>query len=145
MPALERVWAANRLVYLPVLAEGSFLYFAPYRPGAPLRHNRFEIPEPEVAPTEWLRPAQLDLVLTPLVAFDSTGTRLGMGGGFYDRGFAFMREAADRGHRPCLLGLAYEFQQVAELVRQPWDVPLDAVVTELALYEFPGSGDRAES
>ena len=140
MPALERVWATNRQVYLPVLAEESLLCFAPYRPGVPLRRNRFKIPEPEVAPAEWVRPSQLDLVLAPLVAFDSTGTRLGMGGGFYDRSFAFLREAGDRGRRPWLLGLAYEFQKVAELVRQPWDVPLNAVVTEAALYEFSGFG-----
>lgn len=139
-PALERAWAANRQVYLPVLAEESLLCFAPYRPGVPLRHNRFQIPEPEVAAAEWLRPAQLDLVLAPLVAFDSTGTRLGMGGGFYDRSFAFLREARNSHHRPWLLGLAYEFQKTAGLVRQPWDVPLDAVVTEAALYEFSGLG-----
>ncbi len=140
MPALERVWATNRQVYLPVLAEESLLCFAPYRPGVPLRRNRFKIPEPEVAPAEWVWPSQLDLVLAPLVAFDSTGTRLGMGGGFYDRSFAFLREAGDHGRRPWLLGLAYEFQKVADLVRQPWDVPLDAVVTEAVLYEFSGCG-----
>lgn len=145
MPALERVWAANRQVYLPVLAEGSLLYFAPYRPGAPLRRNRFKIPEPEVAPTEWLRPSQLDLVLAPLVAFDSTGTRLGMGGGFYDRSFAFLREKSDQHQRPWLLGLAYEFQKVAELARQSWDIPLDAVMTEAALYDFSGPGGREGS
>jgi 5-formyltetrahydrofolate cyclo-ligase len=143
MPALEQVWAANRQVYLPVLAEGSLLYFAPYRPGAPLRRNRFKIPEPEVATTEWLRPSQLDLVLAPLVAFDSTGTRLGMGGGFYDRSFAFLREKKpDQYQRPCLLGLAYEFQKVATLVRQSWDIPLDAVMTEAALYDFSRPGGR---
>ena len=84
----------------------------------------------------------MDLVLAPLVAFDRTGTRLGMGGGFYDRAFAFLRDPAYRGHRPVLLGLGYEFQQTAELVRQAWDVPLEAAVTEAALHEFsvpPGS------
>lgn len=142
-PALERVWAVNRQVYLPVLAEGSLLYFAPYQPGAPLRRNRFKIPEPEVAPAEWLQPSQLDLVLAPVVAFDSTGTRLGMGGGFYDRSFAFLRETGDHDRRPWLLGLAYEFQKVAELARQPWDVPLDAVMTEAALYDFSGPDGEA--
>ncbi len=144
-PVLEQAWVANRQVYLPVLAEKSLLCFAPYRPGIPLRRNRFQIPEPEVDPAEWLRPSQLDLVLTPLVAFDSTGSRLGMGGGFYDRSFAFLREAKNLGHRPRLLGLAYEFQKVAELVRQPWDVPLDVVVTEAALYEFSEPGGDAGS
>ena len=137
-PVLERAWAEGRQVFLPVLAgePPCSLQFAPYRPGAPLRRNRFNIPEPEVARTECLQPADLDLVLAPLVGFDATGTRLGMGGGFYDRGFAFLRGKTELGRKPRLLGLGYEFQRVAELVRQPWDVPLDAVATEQALYEF---------
>ncbi|MDG4553042.1 MAG: 5-formyltetrahydrofolate cyclo-ligase [Candidatus Competibacter sp.] len=137
-PVLERAWAEGRQVFLPVLADAPpcSLQFAPYRPGAPLRRNRFNIPEPKVAPTECVQPADLDLVLAPLVAFDATGTRLGMGGGFYDRSFAFPRGANELGRRPYLLGLGYEFQAVAELVRQPWDVPLDAVATEQAFYEF---------
>ena len=128
-PLLECAWAMGKAVYLPALA-GDALQFAPYRPNAPLRRNRFQIPEPEVSPAEWLPPSALDLVLTPLVAFDLTGTRLGMGGGFYDRSFAFLRDPARSGHRPRLVGLAYEFQRVEALVRQPWDVPLDAAVTE---------------
>ncbi|MCB1825394.1 MAG: 5-formyltetrahydrofolate cyclo-ligase [Candidatus Competibacteraceae bacterium] len=137
-PVLERAWTEGRQVLLPVLAgePPCSLQFAPYRAGASLRRNRFGIPEPVVAPTEWLQAADLDLVLVPLVAFDATGTRLGMGGGFYDRGFAFRRGANELGRRPYLLGLGYEFQAVAELVRQPWDVPLDAAVTEQAFYEF---------
>ncbi len=59
-----------------------------------------------------------------------------MGGGFYDRSFAFLLEPGYRNHRPWLIGLGYEFQKVAELHRQPWDVPLDAVVTEQALTIF---------
>ncbi|HOW75651.1 MAG TPA: 5-formyltetrahydrofolate cyclo-ligase [Candidatus Competibacteraceae bacterium] len=128
-PLLEHAWAMDKAVYLPVLA-GDALQFAPYRPNAPLRRNRFQIPEPEVSPAEWLPPSALDLVLTPLVAFDLTGTRLGMGGGFYDRSFAFLRDPARSGHRPRLIGLAYEFQRVEVLIRQPWDIPLYAAVTE---------------
>lgn len=137
-PLLERTWNAGKAIYLPVLADTppQSLRFAPYRPGTPLRFNRFHIPEPDVAPGSWLEPVELDWVLTPLAAFDATGTRLGMGGGFYDRSFAFQRGGNERGRRPRLLGLGYEFQGVAELVRQPWDVPLDAVATEQALYEF---------
>ena len=134
-PLLERAWAMGKAVYLPVLA-GDALQFAPYRSGRPLRRNRFQIPEPEVSPAEWLPPSALDLVLTPLVAFDSTGTRLGMGGGFYDRSFAFLRDPDQSGQRPRLVGLAYEFQQVEALVRQPWDVPLDAAATEKAWSVF---------
>ncbi|MDG4595237.1 MAG: 5-formyltetrahydrofolate cyclo-ligase [Candidatus Contendobacter sp.] len=136
-PLLERAWAAGRSVYLPVLDDDEYsLRFAPYPPGAALRRNRFNIPEPEAPPTEWLEPWRLDLVLAPLVAFDLTGTRLGMGGGFYDRAFAFLGDPRAQDGRPVLLGLGYEFQRVASLVRQAWDVPLDAAVTEAVLSVF---------
>lgn len=137
-PVLEQAWNAGKMVYLPVLAESppQSLQFAPYQPGTPLRRNRFHIPEPDVSLADWLEPTELDLALMPLVTFDRTGTRLGMGGGFYDRSFAFLLEPGYRNHRPWLIGLGYEFQKVAELHRQPWDVPLDAVVTEQALTIF---------
>ena len=71
----------------------------------------------------------LDLVLLPLVGFDAHGMRLGMGGGYYDRTFAFRnRHTAWRG--PRLVGVAYSFQQVPSIARAPHDVWLDAVVTE---------------
>ena len=71
----------------------------------------------------------LDLVLLPLVGFDVHGMRLGMGGGYYDRTFAYRRHhVAWRG--PRLVGVAYSFQQVPSIGRQWHDVPLDAVVTE---------------
>ncbi len=140
-PLLERVMATRRLIYLPVLHGECSLRFAPYQPGLPVRRNRFNIPEPDVSPKEWQEPSQLDLVLTPLVAFDLAGTRLGMGGGFYDRTFAFLRNLGHDDCRPVLLGLGYEFQQTAELLRQAWDVPLDAAVTDQALYIFTDSND----
>lgn len=139
LPGLERAWHTGKTVYLPVLADSPprSLRFAPYSSGMPLRRNRFNIPEPEVSPEQWLEPIELDLVLMPLVAFDQTGTRLGMGGGFYDRSFAFLLDPGYRDHRPWLIGLGYEFQKVAnKLPRQPWDVPLDAAVTEQALRVF---------
>jgi len=138
LPLLERAWNAGKAVYLPVLADAppQSLRFAPYSPGTPLRRNRFHIPEPDVAPADWLKPTELDLVLMPLVAFDPTGTRLGMGGGFYDRSFAFLLDPGYCGYRPWLIGLGYEFQQVVELPRQPWDVPLDAAATEQTLSIF---------
>jgi 5-formyltetrahydrofolate cyclo-ligase len=71
----------------------------------------------------------LDLVLLPLVGFDTQGMRLGMGGGYYDRTFAYRnRHTSWRG--PRLVGVAYSFQQVPSIGRAWHDVPLDAVVTE---------------
>jgi len=143
-PLLERALAIGKQVYLPVLTghPPAHLAFAPYHPGMALKPNRFGIPEPETSTERWVSPHLLDLVLTPLVAFDAAGARVGMGGGFYDRTFAFRRHP---GHlpKPRLLGLAYELQKVAALTPQPWDVPLDGVATEQALYPG-GDGRRLE-
>jgi len=95
--------------------------------GGELRENRYGIGEPEGAatlPARWL-----DLVFLPLVGFDSRGVRLGTGGGFYDRAFAY-RQLRSLWRRPRLVGFAYAFQQVASLSAAPHDVLMDAVVTD---------------
>ncbi len=130
-PLLDALWGARRMALLPVLRvlAGNRLAFHPYRPGDILAPNRYGIPEPVANPGEAVPPHTLDLVLLPLVAFDSQGRRLGMGGGFYDRTFAFLRQRR-QWRRPLLIGVAYDFQEVPELPAEPWDVPLHAVVTE---------------
>jgi 5-formyltetrahydrofolate cyclo-ligase len=127
--------AVDKHVYLPVLTADPQcpMMFAPYGTDTTLKPNRFKILEPDVSPAQWRRGEHLDLVLAPLVAFDARGNRLGMGGGFYDRTFAFRRDTASPW--PYLLGLAYELQKVDTLERQPWDIPLDGIATEHALYE----------
>jgi len=72
-------------------------------------------------------PDQLDVVLVPLVAFDLTCNRIGMGGGFYDRSFEFRKNTPAP---PTLVGVAHAFQQVKDVLAQPWDVPLDFVATD---------------
>ena len=109
--------------------------FARYRPGDKLVRNRWGILEPDWRPGRWVSARRPSVVLTPLVAFDGGGNRLGQGGGYYDRTFAF-RNAARRWRRPLLLGLAYEFQQVGKLEAKPTDVPLDAVITAGQIHEF---------
>jgi 5-formyltetrahydrofolate cyclo-ligase len=69
----------------------------------------------------------------PLVGFDADGNRLGMGAGFYDRHFAFLRHRR-AWHRPLLIGLAFERQRVARLPAAAHDVPLWGVVTERGFY-----------
>jgi len=125
---------AARRWYLPIVRPFGppWLWFARHRPGAPLRPNRYGIPEPR--PRRPLRRAnQLDLVLLPLVGFDARCQRLGRGGAFYDRTLAFLR---GRRHwrRPVPIGVAHEVQRVATLPAEPWDVPLAAVITETGVY-----------
>jgi 5-formyltetrahydrofolate cyclo-ligase len=91
------------------------------------RPNRLGIAEPE--DSRMMGARWLDVVFLPLVGFDARGVRLGMGGGFYDRAFAFRRWRT-AWHAPRLIGLAYAFQQVESLTAAAHDVRLDAVVTE---------------
>ena len=117
--------------FLPLLAEPDLLRFAAWQPGSALRHNRYGIPEPDVAKGD-LAPNELDVVLLPLLGFDREGNRLGMGAGFYDRSFAFLRDAR-RPARPVLVGIGYHFQEVAQIDPAEWDVRLDFIATDREL------------
>lgn len=119
--------------YLPVLRplSDNRLWFVHYHNATPMVANRFGIHEPHTRHAAHrarrLSPWALDLVLLPLVGFDEHGNRMGMGGGFYDRSFAFARH---RRPRPRLIGVAHDCQRVARLPVASWDVPLDAIVSD---------------
>lgn len=130
---LPPLFAREQRFLLPLLAKGHTLQFAPWRAGDAVAPNRYGIPEP-VAPAEWFAPFQLDLVLMPLTAFDRAGHRLGQGGGYYDRSFAFLKDET-RPAVPLLVGVAYDFQEVATLDTEDWDVPLDYVATDRELID----------
>ena len=83
-------------------------------------------------------PKRLDLVFMPLVAFDKNSNRLGMGGGFYDRCFAF-RNTTQQDNirtRPLLIGCAHALQEMSSLKPEKWDVPLDGILTEKYFLRF---------
>ncbi len=133
-PLIEIAWARVKEVFLPVQTRlyGNRLWFFPYTPETELGRNRYGIWEPPMRPFAPVPAWTLDLVLTPLVAFDRQGNRLGMGGGYYDRSFAFLRHSTRQ--KPRLLGIAHDFQKVKHaLPTQPWDVPLHGVLTESGL------------
>lgn len=134
-PIIGDLRTRGRHCYLPVLrkARRGLLWFAEYRAGASLRPNRFGIPEPLFTTRTLVHPWALDLALLPLVAFDPSCRRLGMGGGFYDRSFAYRRHRR-AWRRPLLIGVAHECQRVDRLPDSPWDIRLDAVVTEAGYY-----------
>lgn len=112
---------------LPVLHADGRLRFAPWRSGAPLTANRYGIPEPEVTETALIEPEAMALVVVPLVGFDLSCARLGMGAGWYDRSFAFRNT---RAAPPFLVGAAFAAQHIDTLTTESWDVPMDAVCTE---------------
>lgn len=118
---------------LPVLWEpDQTLRFAPWRAGEALVSNRFGIPEPDVPAASLLLPADMAAVLMPLTGFDAAGRRLGMGGGWYDRSFAFRREATSP---PLLVGIGFDQQQVDAVPVQPWDVVPDRIATPTRLID----------
>lgn len=121
-------------VYLPIIVGKSKpLAFAPWTPSTKMVKNRFDILEPKVEQAKLIAAEELDLVVCPLVAFDDNRNRIGVGGGFYDRTFAFLNEPGhDREVR--LVGFAFELQKLDSIEQQTWDVRLDAVVTESRIY-----------
>lgn len=88
-----------------------------------------------IAPAEDGRPARPGVILLPLVGFDRHGTRLGQGGGHYDRALAALDEQCRdtpvfAGQRPIRIGIAWSVQEMPALPRDPWDMPLDHIITE---------------
>jgi len=132
---IEHAWFLGKKVYLPILSPlKDSLYFAPYEADCRLKINRFNIPEPVCQPSEWKTAKQLDLLLLPLVAFDTQGNRIGMGGGFYDRTLAYLHHR-QFWKKPKLVGLAHEIQKTGQLEKQSWDIPLNLIVTEKQRYD----------
>ena len=127
---------------LPVIGRNKHLRFAPWQSGDAVQPNRYGIPEP-VAPGELLEPFQLDLVLVPLLGFDRRGHRLGHGGGYYDRSFAFLNKQV-RPTEPLLVGIAYDFQELEIVNKEPWDVALDFIATNRELIDCTMSDPEPE-
>lgn len=123
--AVQLRLAPGQVWCLPVVQADGGLRFAPWRAGDPMVPNRYGIPEPDTTAT--LAPEELSVVLLPLLGFDRRGARLGMGGGYYDRAFAFRhRQPAP----PRLVGVGYACQELPALPAEAWDVHLDGVATE---------------
>ena len=127
-PIMHEAWRRGIRVFCPVIWDRR-LRFARLRPDTPLTINRFRIAEPQVSRRDWIPAWEIDLTIVPMVAFDLEGNRLGMGEGFYDRSFAYLRP---RKHwlKPFLAGAAYDFQRIDSLKPQSWDVPMHSVITE---------------
>lgn len=125
-PVIARLWREGKQLCLPVLhpfVPGNLLFLR-YTPDTPLVRNRLNILEPQLDVTQVIPLSRLDIILTPLVAFDSVGQRLGMGGGFYDRTLERWKNG-----RPYPIGLAHDCQHVDALPVEHWDVPLPQVIT----------------
>jgi 5-formyltetrahydrofolate cyclo-ligase len=139
---LKAAQARGTWVFLPILKQtfarrARHLRFGRYRPGQPLHPNRYGIPEPRSRGRDLVSPRRLDLLLIPLVGFDASCQRIGMGGGYYDRTLAYLNDGRRRWRRPHLIGVAHDCQRLPRILPQPWDVRLDAVATERRIYRRP--------
>jgi len=127
-PLIHWLWQQGKRIYIPVLhpfSDGQLL-FLHYHADSPMRVNRYGILEPKLDVREICPVAELDLLCTPLVAFDHAGNRLGMGGGFYDRTLASFLQLPSS---PQILGIAHDCQQVERVPTEHWDQPLPQLLT----------------
>ncbi|AOM41053.1 5-formyltetrahydrofolate cyclo-ligase [Xenorhabdus hominickii] len=132
-PLIQQLWQQNKQVYLPILHpfSRSHLLFLRYCADTPLIKNSFNIEEPVLDIRQVLPVSELDIMFIPLVAFDSTGQRLGMGGGFYDRTLAKWQQ---QHFYP--IGLAHDFQLVETLPIASWDIPLPEIITPEKIWRW---------
>jgi 5-formyltetrahydrofolate cyclo-ligase len=133
---ITKIQQDNHELYLPVIhpfTPGNLL-FQKYEKNSPMKANRYGIFEPELNCSHVCPVSELDIIFTPLVAFDDSGNRLGMGGGFYDRTLArFYKEGWQK---PLLIGIAHNCQKVESLPIESWDIPLKTIVTPEKIYRW---------
>ncbi|MFD2178680.1 5-formyltetrahydrofolate cyclo-ligase [Veronia pacifica] len=124
-PLIEACWKQGKEVCLPVLHPFSsgHLLFLKYTPDTAMAVNGYGIPEPVLDVRRVCPIDTIDVICTPLVAFDDAGQRLGMGGGYYDRTLAATPL------NTLAIGLAHDCQQVEKLPVEAWDIPLPHILT----------------
>ena len=143
LPALLDCLQRGYKCFLPVLLPGQrpSVRFANFSNTSKFRLNQYGILEPDLYQQHCLNAIQLEWILLPLVAFDMAGNRLGMGGGYYDSSLALIPHRKNW-QRPRLIGLAYEFQRVDQIVVDEWDVQMHSILTDKKLYTVESSHTR---
>lgn len=135
-PLIEHCLSNSINCYLPILNQ-QHLDFVIYNEHSEFTHNKYKIPEPVAKyDSDYISPEELDLVFLPLVAFNKNGQRLGMGGGFYDRTFAFLQNSVNNKNKPILIGIAYNLQCINSMPNDPWDIKIHGVATENEFIKF---------
>ncbi|MDG1752446.1 MAG: 5-formyltetrahydrofolate cyclo-ligase [Thalassotalea sp.] len=135
---IQDCWNKNIKTYLPVIHPFSkgHLLFLHYHCQTVMKKNKYNIFEPKLNVQDVLPVAQIDIIFTPLVAFDNTGARLGMGGGYYDRTLATWFSQKDVTNKPYPMGLAHDFQQVEKIPTEQWDIPIPEIITPNKHFKF---------
>lgn len=124
---IGRAWRMKKQIFVPVTQRDRLLEFREITPQSDLVLGNFGLLLPVSGNVIAAR--ELDLVLTPLVAFDDKGERIGMGGGYYDRTFSFLR-GRQQWLKPKLVGLAFACQRIPQITANPWDIRLYSVITD---------------
>ena len=125
-----RLRARGAMTALPVVVGPKQpLAFRQWQPGVPMTIGVYDIPYP--ASGALVVPNTL---LIPMNGFDQAGFRLGYGGGFFDRTLAAMSP------RPATIGVTFELAAIATIHPQPYDIPMDYVVTERGVYRRDPDG-----
>ncbi|WP_394131863.1 5-formyltetrahydrofolate cyclo-ligase [Shewanella maritima] len=133
-PIIEALWKIGVKTYLPVIhpfSKGNLLFLR-YDSHTDMVSNRYGIKEPKLDVTSVMTAAQLDMIVTPLVAFDDKGNRMGMGGGYYDRTLSNLSHS-----KTLAVGFAHDCQQASELPVQYWDIPLPVIITPTRRFTQP--------
>jgi 5-formyltetrahydrofolate cyclo-ligase len=134
VPAMTLLNERDVRVALPVVQEEpgrSVISFRQWSPDGELTDNRFGIAEPRG--TREIPLAEIDLALVPLVAWDQSGGRLGMGASFYDRLFQPFAGLA----RPVRMGVGYQLQRTKRIPLEPWDIRMHIMLSELGCLACP--------
>jgi len=137
---IEWCWQQQKEVYLPVIhpfSKGQLL-FLKYHKHSPMIVNQYGIREPKLDIRQLTLLSDLDIILTPLVAFDKQGNRLGMGGGFYDRTLAswYFNFQNNSHTKPYPMGIAHDCQLTSQLPIDSWDIPLLEIITPTKKFSF---------
>jgi len=124
---IDRAWCANKRVFVPVTDTHGAMNFCEITSDSVVTRNHYGIWEPLSG--AMINTRTLDIVITPLVAFDQNHNRIGMGGGYYDRCFRFLGNRR-KWLKPKLIGIAFACQEVKNIKPNAWDIPLYRVVTD---------------
>ena len=124
---IARALRMKKRIFAPVIKKTDRLLFQELDSESTLCRNHYGLYEPEDG--EIIAAHELDVVITPLVSFDASNHRVGMGGGYFDRTFAFLRHRRSLFH-PKLVGVAFACQEVEKITPNPWDIRLFQVITE---------------
>ena len=117
----------KKKIFAPVITKNNEMLFREVSANSDVLDNEYGIPEPVSG--NFLSPRKLDIVITPLLAFDDQRNRIGMGGGYFDRTFSFLSQRSNF-VKPKLIGVAFDFQKVEKISANPWDIRVFCTITE---------------